>query len=164
MRSLLLTLMLTLGLSLGVSAQKGLDKTTEGGTSGQNIVQVAIALNSAGSPYEGQFDTLIAAVLAADPVIVNTLTGKGQYTVFAPTDAAFLSLGLDPTNIGTIPTETLTTILAYHVAPGRRYAEDVLGSSRIRTINKRFFFVSPDAVITDAVGRTSNIIATDVES
>lgn len=45
---------------------------------GENIVQVALAVNGPGSPFEGQFDTLIAAVLAADPVVLETLNGGGS--------------------------------------------------------------------------------------
>ena len=54
-----------------------------------NIVQTALAANAEGGAFEGQFDTLIAAVLAADPVVLETLSGKGKFTVFAPTDDAF---------------------------------------------------------------------------
>ena len=50
---------------------------------GDTIVDVAIQINSEG-PYAGQFDTLIAAVLAAEPIVVDTLDGNGQFTVFCP--------------------------------------------------------------------------------
>ena len=59
-----------------------------GPNKGPTIVDVAIGINSEG-PYKGMFDILIAAVLAADPAVVETLDGRGQHTVFAPTDAAF---------------------------------------------------------------------------
>jgi uncharacterized surface protein with fasciclin (FAS1) repeats len=129
-----------------------------------SIVDVAIAVNGEGSPYEGAFDTLIAAVLAADPVVLETLTSRGQYTVFAPTDDAFAALGLDETNIGTaFPQEKLTEILLYHVARGERLAEDVIESSRIRTMS--FDFVMQEGgVLTDNLDRESTIIVTDVEA
>ena len=128
-----------------------------------NIVQVALTVNGPGSPFEGQFDTLIAAVLAADPVVVNTLTGKGQFTVFAPTDEAFAAVGLTPANVGTaLDQEALTEILLYHVARGRRDAGDVTTSHRIRSLQGSFFFPNNSATITDALGRTANIIVTDV--
>jgi len=126
-----------------------------------SIVDVAIAVNTSG-PYAGAFDTLIAGVLAADPVVLQTLTSKGQYTVFAPTDAAFSRLGLNPSNIGTAVSKAdLTNILLYHVAHGRRYAAAVIASDRIRMLNGGFVFQS-GGVLTDAQGRTSNIIVTDV--
>jgi uncharacterized surface protein with fasciclin (FAS1) repeats len=133
---------------------------------GPTIVDVAIAVNSEG-PFAGAFDTLIAAVLAADPVVVETLSGNGQFTVFAPTDGAFADLGLDPSNIGTLPQEALTQILLYHVAPGRRYAEDVIDSERIRTLYGRGqmgFLMQDNGVLTDNLGREANIIVTDVEA
>ncbi|MGC9334931.1 MAG: fasciclin domain-containing protein [Anaerolineae bacterium] len=127
---------------------------------GPTIVDVAIAVNSEG-PFAGSFDTLIAAVLAADPVVLATLTGNGQFTVFAPTDDAFLALGLDADNIGTLDQEALTQILLYHVARGRRYAEDVLESDRIRTLQGGFL-LQDGGVLTDNLGREANIIVTDV--
>lgn len=128
---------------------------------GPTLVDTAIAVNSEG-PYAGQFDTLIAAVLAADPVVLNTLSGNGQHTVFAPTDDAFAALGLTPENIGSaLSTETLTAVLLYHVSPGRRDAGQVLGSQRIRMVQGGFL-LQKDGVLTDNLGRTANIIVTDV--
>lgn len=128
---------------------------------GPNIVDVAISVNSSG-PYAGQFDTLIAAVLAADPVVLDTLTGRGQFTVFAPTDDAFATLGLDSSNVASLGQATLTQILLYHVVRGRRDAGDVTTSDRIRSLQGTFFFPNSSATITDAVGREANIIVTDV--
>ena len=130
---------------------------------GPTIVEVAIAVNSEG-PFAGQFDTLIAAVLAADPAVLNTLNGNGQHTVFAPTDDAFAALGLTPDNIGEVPEDALTEILLYHVAPGRRYSQAVLGSDRINTLlkGKDGFLFQDSGVLTDNQGRTANIIVTDV--
>jgi uncharacterized surface protein with fasciclin (FAS1) repeats len=124
---------------------------------GPTLVDVAIAVNA----ETGEFSTLIAAVLAADPAVLATLSGNGQFTVFAPTDAAFAKLGLDADNIGTLDQDALTQILLYHVARGRRNSSAVLGSSRIRTLQGGFLFQS-GGVLTDSLGRTSNIIGTDV--
>lgn len=129
---------------------------------GPSIVDVAIAVNSSG-PYAGQFDTLIAAVLAADPAVVETLSGKGQFTVFAPTDDAFAQLGLTPATIGALPQDALTQILLYHVVRGRRYAEDVLTSDRLRTLQGSFLKQSNGTLI-DKLDRSANIIVTDVEA
>jgi uncharacterized surface protein with fasciclin (FAS1) repeats len=129
---------------------------------GPTLVDVAIDLNTSG-PFAGQFDTLIAAVLAADPAVLATLSGNGQLTVFAPTDDAFLALGLDPDNVGTLPQGFLTDVLLYHVAHGRRYADDILMSNRIRTLQRGFLW-QDGGVLTDNLGRTASIIATDVEA
>ncbi|MEN9934713.1 MAG: hypothetical protein RLZZ387_1292 [Chloroflexota bacterium] len=128
---------------------------------GNSIVDVAIAVNSSG-PFAGQFDTLIAGVLAADPAVVSTLSGKGQFTVFAPTDAAFDKLGLNASNIGTaLDQGTLTSILLYHVARGNRDSGDVLSSTQIRMLSGGFLKQS-NGVLTDNRGRLANIIVTDV--
>ncbi|MFW5941995.1 MAG: fasciclin domain-containing protein [Chloroflexota bacterium] len=130
---------------------------------GPTIVDVAIEVNSEG-PFAGQFDTLIAAVLAADPAVVNTLSGNGQYTVFAPTDDAFADLGLYPSNIGTaLDQGTLTEILLYHVTHGRRNSNAVLGSQQINTLQGSFLY-QDSGVLTDQLGREANIIVTDVKA
>ncbi len=129
---------------------------------GPTIVETAIAVNGDG-PFAGQFDTLIAAVLAADPLVVNTLSGNGQFTVFAPTDDAFAMLDLNETNVGTLPPDVLTDILLYHVARGRRYSDAVLESERIRTLLKEFLLHS-EGTLTDNLGRQADIIVTDVEA
>jgi uncharacterized surface protein with fasciclin (FAS1) repeats len=163
MKTILWTLVLTLSVALSVSAQK----TTSRGDglfapppSLGNLVQVAIAVNSEG-PFTGQFDTLIAAVGAADPAIAEALTKKGKLTVFAPTDSAFLALGITPENVDGIDQGFLTQVLAYHVVQGNRLAVDVLATSRFRSIQGTFFFQA-NGVLTDAVGRDANIIVTDV--
>jgi uncharacterized surface protein with fasciclin (FAS1) repeats len=127
---------------------------------GPTIVDVAIAANSSG-PYAGAFDTLIAAVLAADESVLATLSGNGQRTVFAPTDDAFAALGLNPGNIGTLPKATLTQILLYHVVNGRRDSTSVVGSRQLRTLQGGFLSQS-SGVLTDALGRQATIIVTDV--
>ena len=73
----------------------------------------------------GSFKTLVAAVKAAG--LVDTLQGKGPFTVFAPTDEAFAKLPagtvedlLKPEN-----KEKLVAILTYHVVPGKVMAADV---------------------------------------
>jgi len=127
---------------------------------GPTIVDVAIEVNSEG-PFAGQFDTLIAALLAADPAVLATLSGNGQFTVFAPTDDAFAELGLNPDNIGDLDQAFLTDVLLYHVARGRRDSDDVLASSRIRMLKGGFLFQSEGA-LTDNLDRTATIIVTDV--
>ena len=67
----------------------------------------------------GDFTTLVAAIEAAG--LVETLSGPGPFTVFAPTDEAFAtaldSLGLTAEEL-LADTETLTSILTYHVIAG----------------------------------------------
>jgi uncharacterized surface protein with fasciclin (FAS1) repeats len=132
------------------------------GPKGPTIVDVAIALNTDG-PFAGQFDTLIAAVLAADPIVLDTLSGNGKRTVFAPTDDAFAALGLDPSTIGSLDTGFLTQVLVYHVARGERTAADVVPAERIRMLGGGFLYKEAgSATLVDNLGRNANIIVTDV--
>jgi uncharacterized surface protein with fasciclin (FAS1) repeats len=122
-----------------------------------NIVQTAIAVNANG-PYAGQFDTLICLV-ANNPTVLNLLSQKGQYTVFAPTDDAFDQIGVTSDNCASVAPD-VTGILAYHVAKGRRDAADVISSTRIRMLNRQFTSISAAGgayYINDA-----QIIVTDV--
>jgi uncharacterized surface protein with fasciclin (FAS1) repeats len=128
---------------------------------GNTIVDVAIALNSEGA-FAGAFDTLIAAVLAADPAVIQRLSAKRQSTVFAPTDDAFAAVGLTPANIADAFDEaTLTQILLYHVVNGRRDSNDVIGSTQLRTLQGGFLMQST-GILTDNLGRPATIIVTDV--
>lgn len=129
---------------------------------GPTIVEVVIELNES-EDFAGMFDTLIAAVQAADPIVLDTLNGNGQFTVFGPTDDAFADIGLDPDTIGDLDQGYLTEVLLYHVARGRRYSDDVLDSEKIRTLN-RGFLLQEEGTLTDNLGREADIIAVDVEA
>ena len=83
----------------------------------------------------GSFNTLVAAVKAAG--LVETLKGKGPFTVFAPTDDAFKKLPpgtledlLKPEN-----KEKLKGILTYHVVAGKVMAKDVVKMKSAKTVN-----------------------------
>ena len=73
---------------------------------------------------DGRFTALVAALGAAG--LVETLSGEGPYTVFAPTDDAFAKLpeGTVEALLQDIP--QLTNILLYHVVPGKVMAADVV--------------------------------------
>jgi uncharacterized surface protein with fasciclin (FAS1) repeats len=75
----------------------------------------------------GNFKTLVAAVKAAG--LVDTLKGKGPFTVFAPTDEAFAKLPAGTVE-GLLKPENkakLIAILTYHVLPGKVMAADIAG-------------------------------------
>ena len=93
------------------------------------------------------FSILAEAVVFAG--IADDLDGKRQFTVFAPTNDAFENLlealELTAEELFSEGNEGLVRdILLYHVAPGNRAAEDVVTSSRIRTISKSFIFVNEE--------------------
>lgn len=127
-----------------------------------SIVDTVIELNGKG-PFAGQFDTLIAAILAADPLILETLSGAGEFTVFGPTDEAFAALDLTPENVGDLGQNFLTDVLLYHVALGRLLAADVLAADQIEMLQGGSL-MQDGGVLTDNLGRQANITATDVET
>jgi uncharacterized surface protein with fasciclin (FAS1) repeats len=130
------------------------------GPKGDSIVDVAIALNSNGD-FKGEFDTLIAAVLAADPAVLATLDGNGQHTVFAPTDDAFAAIELSTNNIAELDQGFLTDVLLYHVAKGNRDSAQVTDSSRIRTLAGETL-LQDGGILTDNLDREAEIIVLDV--
>lgn len=90
------------------------------------IADLVVASTEAETP---EFTVLLAAVAAADPAFLEALSSEGQWTVFAPTDAAFLAL-LEALSVSAedllADTELLNTVLAYHVVPGAFNAEAVV--------------------------------------
>lgn len=135
------TIALLLGLmSTTVAVAQRPERTT--------IVDIALAANA----ENGEFSSLIAALTKVDTELgaglIPLLDGNRQFTVFAPTDAAFTkaaekALGMGATGgdlVATLDAETLLAILTYHVAPGNRNSDDVLGSTRVRTVSKGFVF------------------------
>ena len=82
----------------------------------------------------GSFKTLVAAVQAAG--LVETLKGKGPFTVFAPTDAAFAKLpaGTVETLLKPENKAQLIAILTYHVVAGKVMAADVVKLTGAKTV------------------------------
>lgn len=80
----------------------------------------------------GVFTKLVAAVQAAG--LVETLKGKGPFTVFAPTDEAFSKLPSEALEAAMKDTDLLKSILTYHVVPGRYLAADLAGIDALKTV------------------------------
>ena len=131
----------------------------------RNIIENAV--NSA------DHTTLVAAVQAAG--LVDTLSGPGPFTVFAPTNAAFDALpeGTVATLLKPENKATLTKILTYHVVPGRLTAADLAakaemmgGKAQLTTVAGAKLTVSQSPsggwMLTDTKGGTANITIADV--
>lgn len=125
-------------------------------TTDKNIVDTAVAA--------GNFKTLAAALGAAG--LVDTVSGAGPFTVFAPTDAAFAKLPagtienlLKPEN-----KNQLTAILTYHVVPGKVMAADVVKLSEAKTVNGKMLKVKVNSgfvMIDDATVTSTDIAASN---
>jgi uncharacterized surface protein with fasciclin (FAS1) repeats len=156
----------TLADTKGMKAQA--EKTvTVGGAPmypSKNIVQNAV--NSK------DHTTLVAAVKAAG--LVETLSGPGPFTVFAPTNKAFAKLpkGTVETLLKPENKQTLTGVLTYHVVPGRISANDLAqwakrdgGQHKLKTVAGEWLTVEAKGnmlTVWDSKGNRSNITIRNV--
>ncbi len=120
------------------------------------------------------FGTLVAAVTAAD--LGETLSGAGPFTVFAPTNAAFAKLPAGVVdNLVANDTETLGSILTYHVVAGKVDAATLIAAIEasgeaghpVETVNGATLtatLVDGSVILTDAAGGTATVTATDVDA
>jgi len=109
--------------------------------------------------------TLVAAVKAAG--LVNTLEGKGPFTVFAPTNAAFAKLPAGTVDNLVKPENkaTLTKILTYHVVPGKLEASDLTDGKKLKTVEGDDLTVKKDGGkiwIVDAKGDKAMVTISNV--
>ncbi|MEL7687648.1 fasciclin domain-containing protein [Citromicrobium bathyomarinum] len=130
----------------------------------RNIVENAV--NSA------DHTTLVAAVKAAG--LVDTLSGPGPFTVFAPTNDAFAKLpaGTVDTLLKPQNKQMLTDVLTYHVVPGRVSASQLMqmirdggGMARLETVNGGTLTArmqGGNVVLVDARGGTATVTQADV--
>ena len=107
----------------------------------------------------GTFKTLVQAVQAAG--LVETLSGEGPFTVFAPTDEAFAQIPQETLQAVLADKEKLTAILTYHVVPGKLMAADVVRSTQLQTVQGQSITVSTEGGVRvdDA-----NVVQTDIEA
>ncbi|MDO8901883.1 MAG: fasciclin domain-containing protein [Phenylobacterium sp.] len=127
----------------------------------------------AGAQASPDHTTLVAAVQAAD--LVDTLSGPGPFTVFAPTNAAFekLPAGTVDSLLQPAAKDQLTSVLTYHVVAGELMAADVLaaieaggGTATLTTVQGgelKASVVNGAVQLTDAQGNTSMVTATDLD-
>src|ERR1700728_1969287 len=143
-----------------VYAQMAEKTVTVGGAQmypSKNIIQNAV--NSK------DHTTLVAAVKAAG--LVETLEGKGPFTVFAPTNAAFgkLPAGTVDTLVEPENKATLTKILTYHVVAGKLEASDLTDGKMLKTVEGEQLTVKKSdgkTWIVDAKGGTAAVTISNV--
>jgi len=119
-----------------------------GAAHAKDIVDTAVAA--------GDFKTLATALQAAG--LVDTLKGKGPFTVFAPTDAAFAKVPKADLDALLADKAKLTAVLTYHVVPGKVMAADVK-AGKVKTVQGSELTVSTTGgVKVDA----ANVVKTDI--
>ena len=116
----------------------------------KNIVETAVEA--------GSFNTLVTAVKAAE--LVETLSGPGPFTVFAPNDAAFAKLPPGTVEGLLKDKEKLRAVLTYHVVPGKVMAADVVKVKSAKTVQGQE--ISIDTTVGVKVDN-ANVIKTDIE-
>jgi uncharacterized surface protein with fasciclin (FAS1) repeats len=125
-----------------------------------------IVQNAVNSP---DHTTLVAAVKAAG--LVDTLSGPGPFTVFAPTNEAFAKLpaGTVETLLKPENKDTLVKILTYHVVPGRLSAADLIQMAKdgkpLTTVEGEPLIVTVKhhhVILTDAKGGMSTVTIPNV--
>jgi transforming growth factor-beta-induced protein len=116
------------------------------------------------------FSILVAALTREDLTIdfVGALTGEGPFTVFAPTNAAFVALlnELGATSLDDIDTGTLEAVLQMHVLSGKVMSTDLSEGLTSETLlgQELTFSLEDGAKVIDPNGRVSNIVAVDIEA
>lgn len=129
----ILTLVVAIGLVSPVAARPTVPAP--------NLVTIAVG-DGTFDDNGADFDILASAVVALG--LDGVLSQRGQYTVFAPNDAAFLKLvpaGTPESEVAgalvnALGADTVKNIVLYHVAKGRRDSGQVLASSTIKMLNK----------------------------
>jgi uncharacterized surface protein with fasciclin (FAS1) repeats len=166
-------LALTAVVTAPVQAQEKMtkDKMTKSEMSGETTVMVGgaamfpsknIVQNAVNSK---DHTTLVAAVKAAG--LAETLSSKGPFTVFAPTNAAFARLpaGTVDTLVKPENKAALTKILTYHVVAGKMNASSLTDGKKLTTVEGETLTVKHDGGkvwIIDAKGGTSAVTIADV--
>jgi uncharacterized surface protein with fasciclin (FAS1) repeats len=130
----------------------------------KTVVEVAVG--------NSDFSTLVTAVQAAD--LATTLSGKGPFTVFAPTNAAFgkLPAGTVDTLVQPANKATLTSVLTYHVVPGRvnaaqltKLIRDGGGTATLTTVQGgqlKASLMGDRIMLTDAKGGMAHVVTANV--
>ena len=115
----------------------------------KNIVDTAISA--------GSFKTLVTAIQKAG--LVETLKGKGPFTVFAPTDAAFAKIPKAQLDSLLADKAMLTKVLTYHVVAGKVMAADVKAGS-VKSVEGENLTITTDngGVQVDK----ANVVKTDI--
>ena len=116
----------------------------------KDIVDTAVAA--------GNFNTLVTAIKAAG--LVETLKGKGPYTVFAPTDEAFAKIPKADLDALIADKAKLAAVLTYHVVPKKLMAKKVKAGDVV-TVNGKAIKVTTDngVMVNDA-----KVTATDIKA
>jgi uncharacterized surface protein with fasciclin (FAS1) repeats len=114
----------------------------------KDIVDTAVAA--------GSFKTLVVAIQKAD--LVETLKGKGPFTVFAPTDEAFAKIPKAQLDALLMDKAKLSAVLTYHVVPALVLAKDVK-AGEVATVEGGKLTITTDSGV---MVNNAKVVTTDV--
>jgi uncharacterized surface protein with fasciclin (FAS1) repeats len=117
----------------------------------KDIVDTAVAA--------GSFKTLAAALQAAG--LVDTLKGKGPFTVFAPTDEAFAKIPKAALDALIADKAKLTKVLTYHVVAGKVMAADVVKLKEAKTVEGQMVKIG---AASGVMINNAKVVKADVEA
>ena len=170
-RAMLVAGLVSAAMATGVTAQSMSGSKTSSPMSGEKTVMVGgAAMYPSKTIVENAVNskdhtTLVAAVKAAG--LVDTLSGPGPFTVFAPTNAAFAKLpaGTVDTLLKPENKDKLTAVLTYHVVSGRLSAADLTDGQTLTTVQGGTLTVhkkGKSVTIVDAKGDTAKVTIPNV--
>jgi uncharacterized surface protein with fasciclin (FAS1) repeats len=158
MRQTLISLLITVLAAAHLAAAPEQEQTQSndqmgGSESGDTIVDIASG--------DSQFETLVTALQEAG--LVETLSGGGPFTVFAPTNSAFEALPNGTLESLLDNPDALADVLLYHVVEGRVPAADVTGMSSAQSVQGQPLVVSTNGgvMINDATVTATDITASN---
>jgi hypothetical protein len=149
--ALLISATMLVGVCMGMSNSMATPSMPPGG---KNIVDTAIAA--------GNFKTLVTALQTAG--LADTLKGKGPFTVFAPTDAAFAKIPKDQLTALMANKTELTNLLNYHVVLGEVMSTDFKNGMVVRTVlgeNLTITLANGGVMVNDAKVVQADIVCTN---
>lgn len=176
MRRTFTAVLATAALTIGLVGPAAARPPHAGPDNGQTIVETAVELS--GTPFEfddvrGDFDILVAAVIATGATAV--LDGQTDYTVFAPTDQAFLDVASaivgDEVDDEQVAFDALVAefgvdgvldVLSYHITDGWRPSPSVLNARRITMLDGNTISARGGAI--QANNSTAAFVLTDVRT
>ena len=120
----------------------------------KNIIETAAA--------NPDFSTLVTAIKKAD--LVATLSGKGPFTVFTPTNQAFEKIAKKTLNEVLADKKKLTSILTYHVVSGKVMAKDVEKMSEATTLEGSKVNIGTESEVTVTEVDTPDVSAMEMSA
>ncbi len=107
-----------------------------------------------------ELSTLVAAVTAAD--LGDTLNSPGPFTIFAPVNDAFAKIPTADLDAVLADTDTLTSILTYHVLPEQMSSQQLTEAGTFTTVNGADLTVEMDGDVLTINGGAANVVCADV--